>query len=143
MADRDLFLQLQKYCDIGVKACPEKELQQFVARHREGIDGNETEAALQMLALLLLTAADQHIRKIMLNGSYICLIGRGKGICTTLHPGLLARAREVINTISGMEDGRSSGTIRLAAKGCELPILVHPTAQDGASVDLDLLSFAD
>lgn len=130
MTRQELQDRLQETCDGLSEPHLLEELQRFVARHREWAKGDETEAAMRMLGLLLLTGVEKHARKITLNTSDICLLGGRASVCATLPRDLLARACEVVNEISGMEEGRPKGTVAIGLHGRTLSFLVERDLQD-------------
>jgi hypothetical protein len=122
--------RLQATCDGFAKSGLLEELQGFVARRKEWTDGDETESVLQMLGLLLLTAVQQRARRIALNSSDVCVLGGRTGVCATLPRDLLTRACEVVNEISGVEEGRPNGTFALGLHGRRLSFPVERELQD-------------
>ena len=130
MVERHLHQRFQEYLDCFMEADVEAELERFEAGTRGPVDDDETEAALKVLALALVTAIARKAGTILLTGDRIDLLSPERSALVTISPDLVDRAADIVTEISGLEPGGKAGRLIVGLRSGQLELSITEIGSD-------------
>ncbi|MEW6355440.1 MAG: hypothetical protein AB1696_03880 [Planctomycetota bacterium] len=130
MTTRSLHARLQEYCDCYVESDLKAELERFVGGSRQPCDEDETEAALKVLALILLGGVERRTHRICVSEKLISLSGGENGLAATFSPEITTRLSQILGEIAGIGNGKDRGRISLGLRGDEILLTIERVLTD-------------